>query len=170
MTCEQLSDAMPLVVLGQKSWTDEERRHLQVCPDCSAEWRVVSLAAGTGRNVARDLDVERVSGRVLQRLAAEPVIHHRARRIWLGAAGIAAAALLLLIIKPGGRVEGPRVQPPVAAFEIPMMELDSLSHDQLRMVLESIDEPLGTPLNVELPSMMDLDDHQLERVLRSLEG
>lgn len=166
MTCRKLSDRMPLVAAGQTNWTDAEQTHLERCPDCCAEWSVVELTASVTKLAPRP-DPERVSAKVLDRLAGEPPVPARTRLWWLvGGAAAAAAALSLAVLWPR------ESQPigPQAAFQIPMTELDSLTQEQLRLVLESIEEPLETPMMNEVPSMMDLDDQQLERVLRSLEG
>lgn len=169
MTCQVLSDRMPLVALGQATWSDEQRRHLAQCADCSAEWRVVEQASRAVSTSPPGLDPELIGARVLHRLSTEPVPSQRSPRWWLAGAGIAAAAALaLVVLKPGG--PGVATAPLQSALELPMAELDSLDNDQLRLVLESIDEPLETPTMNEAPSMLDLDDQQLERVLGTLEG
>jgi hypothetical protein len=168
MTCERLSDRMPLVAANQSAWTDEERRHLATCADCSAEWRVVVSAAAMGRDVSRDMDLDLLGQKVIARLAAAPASRRRVSPLWYAAIGVAAG--LLLLLGPWRTATDPAEPPGQTAFEIPMMELDSLNDDQLRMVLEAIDEPLATPTSTEVPSTLDLDDTQLERVLRSLEG
>jgi hypothetical protein len=168
MTCHRLSDRMALVLAGPSAWTDDERRHLDGCPDCAAEWRLLARAAAIGR-AGPVLDPEAISARVLHRLATEPVVARRSTAAWWLAGGvIAAAAVLLVILRPGDPGPGSNLRH--SAFEIPMVELDSLDHEQLRVVLQSIEEPLETPTLIEAPSMMELDDQQLERVLRSLEG
>ena len=45
-----------------------------------------------------------------------------------------------------------------------------LDGDQLQAVLEALDPPLGATGGGPSPSFGELDDSQLERVLRSLEG
>jgi hypothetical protein len=165
MTCQQMSDRMPQVLTGQSAWSAQERRHLESCGDCLAEWKIMSQVAAMG---APNLDLDAISGKVLHRLATEPVTRRRTGPLWLAGGVIAAAAILLVILRPAG--PGTSVNRSESAFEIPMVELDSLSQEQLRLVLESIEEPLEMPTINEAPSMMDLDDQQLERVLRSLEG
>lgn len=51
-----------------------------------------------------------------------------------------------------------------------MAELDALDEDQLQAVLEHLDAAAGSLDGGVEPRMGDLDDQQLERVLRSLEG
>ena len=53
---------------------------------------------------------------------------------------------------------------------LPLAELDSLDVGQLQAVLDGLDSPVGEATPGEAPSFGDLDDSQLERVLRSLEG
>ena len=56
MTCERLSDRMPEVARGAGAWDESDRRHLAGCPDCQAEWRLVTLSLGLGQSVARAVD------------------------------------------------------------------------------------------------------------------
>jgi hypothetical protein len=165
MTCQRLSGRMPQVLRGQAAWSEEERSHLEACDECRAEWTIMSRVAAMG---TPELDLDAISGKVLHRLATEPLTRRRIQPWWLAGGIIAAAAVLLVILRPSQ--PGTSVNLGESAFEIPMVELDSLSQEQLRLVLESIEEPLETPTVNEAPSMMDLDDQQLERVLRSLEG
>jgi hypothetical protein len=168
MTCQRLSDRMALVLAGQPAWTEDERRHLDGCPDCAAEWNLLARAAAIGR-AEPALDPEAISAKVVHRLATEPVVARRSTVAWWLAGGaIAAAAVLVVMLRT--RDPGPGLNLQESAFEIPLVELDSLDPDQLRVVLQSIEEPLETPTLIEAPSMMELDDQQLERVLRSLEG
>lgn len=169
MTCQFLSDRMPMVSLGQATWSDEEHRHLEGCSDCAAEWRVVEQASRITAATPPGFDPAHVSARVLHRLSTEPVRASRAPRGWLAAAGVAAAGLILALLLPDrGGTAGPI--DPEAGWTMPVMGLDSLNEEQLRLVLESIDEPLETPTQPMMPSMIDLDDQQLERLIRSLEG
>jgi hypothetical protein len=56
------------------------------------------------------------------------------------------------------------------AFRIPVAELDSLDNGELESVLQDLDAPLGAGTLNSTPGLGDLDDVQLERLLRSLEG
>jgi hypothetical protein len=170
MNCTELSDRMPTVALGHAVWSAEEKRHLEDCADCAAEWRVVRLAQGVTAARPDELDADRIAGRVLQRLAIEPAATNRSARWWYGGVGVAAAALLLVIALRRDRGDATAVTDFAPAGAMPVMGLDSLNEEQLRMVLESLDEPLETPTNPLMPSMLDLDDQQLERVIRSLGG
>ncbi len=175
-TCEQLSDRMPAVARGQSAWTPGERMHLEACPGCRREWELVRLTAGLGREWETRIDGARMARAVSARLAREGRRHqHRRRWTWSGVAALAAAAALALVFRAPWR---PRALPartgPVAAasgeFVIPVAGIDSLSADQLESVLETMDVPLISTTSVEAPSLQELDDQQLERVLRSLEG
>ncbi|MEO8201254.1 MAG: hypothetical protein ABI679_12080 [Gemmatimonadota bacterium] len=170
MTCESLSDRMPEVALGGESFHPEELRHLETCAECAHEWRLVGQASKMGQSI--QLDGGGIAATVLHRLATEPAQSNSRRYAWFTVGGMAAAAALVLLVLRPGRVnhELPGTPPPSAAFQIPLVELDSLNGEQLQAVLESIDEPLETPSRIEAPSMLELDDQQLERVLRSLEG
>jgi hypothetical protein len=166
MTCDAMSERLPAVAAGRAAWNEEEQRHLAECARCTAEWDLVRRTAALGASLP--MDAERISARVLGRLAAAPA---PARPRWpLLAAGVltAAAALLLVLRSSGAGAGDPGI--PATVLAIPINELDSLTNEQLRLVLDAIEEPLETPSTVEVPSMMELDDQQLERVLRSLEG
>lgn len=164
--CEELTDRMPLVAHGRASWSPEEVAHLAHCADCAAEWTVVRAARGLGSVAAARVNPARVSAAVLARLAGE-----RRRRRWLrggGLVGLAAAAALTIIV-----VRGPDRGPELAAagLYVPLAELEALDEGELEQVLETLDAPLTEAGSPAAPAGLgDLDDDQLERVLRSLEG
>lgn len=168
MSCERLSDRMTPVLAGGSRWSAEEAEHLAQCPDCGAEWRLLSRAAALGDRLP-PLDADQVTAGVLQRVAADRRQARSTRRRWLIGIAAAVAASLLLV----SRFTEPAVTPypPLAErLEIPFMELDSLSADQLQAVLETLEPPLGSESTLDAPTLQDLDDTQLERLLRSLEG
>jgi hypothetical protein len=86
---------------------------------------------------------------------------------------LAAAALVTLVVwtdqnrshpvQGGGDVTG-------QAFQLPLAELESLDAGELTTVLEGLEAPLGAEATPEAPGLGDLQDTELERVLRSLEG
>ena len=172
MDCEMLVDKMPLVVHAQAAWTPGEAAHLAACPECASSWRLVSAAPRLGGRVAQQLDVQRIARQLHDRLARE-----RQRRRWRRAGwmtGLAAAAVLSVMVWKGSAQYSTNT-PTVAsasgaALEVPLAELEGLDGDQLQTVLEALDAPLGTSGGGPSPSLSDLDDSQLERVLRSLEG
>ena len=170
--CEMLVDKMPLVLHGQAAWTPEEAAHLLDCAECASTWRLVGAAPRIGTVAAAAVDIPRLTRQLHERLARERRARRRNRTGWL--TGLAAAAVLSLMVWRGGRQE-PVAMPTVATaagagFEVPLAELEALDGDQLQAVLEALDAPLGSADGGPTASFGDLDDSQLERVLRSLEG
>jgi hypothetical protein len=169
--CESIQDRIPLVAGGLAAWSDQESAHLATCAECTAEWRVVQSARRLGDAAARRVDPARVSSAVLARLAAE-----RRRARWKRGgllAGLAAAAAVVLMLRSTSHTAAPGPDPVQAAgtaLHVPIAELDRLDAGQLEAVLEGLDQPLGAGAAPDAPHLGDLDDNQLERVLRSLEG
>ena len=164
-SCEEMLDRMPAVALGAAQWTEEEAQHLAGCASCQAEFSLVQGAKTLGSQAAA-LDVERLGVAVLARLRPERRTSRWRRAGWV--TGLAAAAAVVLVVwgrgphKTGGPVH--------EAFRIPVAELDSLDNRELESVLEDLDAPLGDGSLNGSSGLGDLDDGQLERVLRSLEG
>ena len=167
MSCERLSDRMSGVMAARDHWSREDEEHLGVCSDCRGEWQLLARGAALGADLPR-LDTTRISAEVQGRLTRAKRGARNRRRGWIVVALAAAAALVLVIARPDDKSP----VGPVAAtsLEIPFIELDSLSAAQLQAVLESLEPPLGSNSTLDAPSLQDLDDHQLERLLRSLEG
>ncbi len=169
--CEQVTERMVAVAHGAGALTGEEQAHLAACPDCALEWRLVQAAGRLGDRAAGRVDPARVSHAVLGTLRAE-----RRRGQWIrrGAlAGLAAAAALVLMVRTSGPAPGRAGDLPgaaTAALYVPRAELESLYEGQLEAVLDGLDAPLTEGGAVAPPALGDLDDAQLERVLRSLEG
>lgn len=169
--CESIQDRMPLVAHGTAAWSEAEAAHLTACAECGAEWRVIQAARRLGDSAARRVDPVRVSGAVLTRLAADRRAARWKRGGWL--AGLAAAAAVVLIVRSGtprSSSEAGAAQGVSTALHVPLAELESLGPAELESVLDGLDEPLGAGATPDVPRLGDLDDHQLERVLRSLEG
>lgn len=169
--CASIQDRIPLVANGLSVWTPGEAAHLTACPECAAEWRVVATVRRLGDTAAGQVDADRVSQRVMARLASD-----RAARRWKiggGIAGLAAAAAVVLMVRvaavqsPSGAATTPSV---ATALHVPIAELESLDTQQLESVLDWLDQPIGSGAAPDAPHLGDLDDVQLERVLRSLEG
>jgi hypothetical protein len=174
ITCEAMTDRMPEVASGASAWTAEEAAHLAGCTECRAEWKLIELARRLGAGAAAGLDSARTATLVLARLASERRVV-RWRRTGLGVALATAAALLLVVWTGWPRPMSTSTPTPVAGgvtegFRIPVAELDSLDANQLESVLEDLDAPLEEGRLTGAPPMGELDDVQLERVLRSLEG
>jgi hypothetical protein len=174
MTCEQLSDRMPAVARRELSWTGEEEAHLAECPDCRAEWELVSVTVGLGANVVGDLDVHHVTQRVLGRLRDERRM--RGRQLAWTATGLAAAAAVALTVwagSPGLRLPHvPAVRPTAEVAQLPVPGLDSLATPELEAVLHSLDTPIGTTVEPsDTTTYLDsLDAPELQQVLDTLEG
>lgn len=163
-SCEEMLERMPAVALGEAQWSEEEATHLAGCASCQAEWSLIQKAIAVGGQLP--LDLEKTGAAVLGRLRDERR-ESRLRRAGL-LTGLAAAAAVALVV--WGRA--PHRAEPTApeAFRIPVAELDSLDNGELQSVLQDLDAPLGAgTLNIT-PGLGDLDDVQLERLLRSLEG
>jgi hypothetical protein len=170
--CESLVDKMPLVAHRQAAWTPEEAAHLSDCAECAASWRVVSSAPRLGEMTAQRLDLPRLTVQLHDRLARDRRARRWKRTGWI--TGLAAAAVLTIMVWDGTRhrpvAPGTVASASGSGLQVPLAELEGLDGDQLQAVLEALDAPLGATGGGPSPSFGDLDDSQLERVLRSLEG
>lgn len=169
--CTRLSDRMPMVTLGRQEWSAEEKRHLDECGSCRAEWELVQAASRLGRKVGQRVDEASVSRAVLARLGSLQAARKR-RRVW-SAAGLAAAATIAGTIWTGSRVDRPARAPvpsAVATLQIPLPELDSLQPAELDSVLQAIDEAGAQGSTMDSPDLGELDNEELETVLDYWEG
>ena len=182
--CEQLSDRMPAVALGGQ-WTAPESRHLVECDECGAEWRLVQTAVGLGRTITLRETPGALAGRIVARVAADR-LRARTRRTWMRVAVsmAAAAAVVLGVRSTVGHGGGPRPEGShpdtlasaaaagsgAAARRFRLSELDQLGTAELQTVLDGLDAPLTDGSTLEPIGMGDLNDQELERVLRSWEG
>jgi len=133
--------------------------------------RLEAQARRLGARAAERLDVERTAAAVVRRLHEQPAVTAVwwARPAWLR---IAAAVVLLLgggVVYRGVRVAAPASA--VAGWE----GLNRLSSDQLRALIQSLDEPLLVVEEEGLASsqeagLEDLSAGQLRELLSSLEG
>lgn len=130
------------------------------------------LAQQLGKQAADRLDVDGTVGAVLQRLREEAARKRTGRRWWSqpGWLGVAAAVVLVagagLVLRLQTGTNRPARLIDVAE------DLRSLSTDQLREVLGTLDQTLAEPTTIE-PSEDDLNGlttEQLEQLLQSLEG
>jgi hypothetical protein len=169
--CASIQDRIPLVANGVAEWTAEESAHLAACADCAADWRTVAVARRLGDTAANRVDAVRVSRTVIARLASDRVARRWRRGGWV--AGLAAAAAVVLMVRVAsapGRTDAVTPQPVSTALHVPLAELETLNTDELESVLDGLDQPIGSGAAPDAPRLGDLDDLQLERVLRSLEG
>jgi hypothetical protein len=169
--CRQLSDRMPEVTQGTVRWTPAEERHLARCDDCRLEWDLVRRVARLGLDVDLGVDPAAVADRVLGRVRAAETAMSR-RRVW--AVGVLAAAASLVLVL-WGKVptvtpravavteESLAVKPPAATQpSLPVPELDGLNAEQLRMVMESLDQPFRADEVLESSGWGDLESRDLE--------
>jgi hypothetical protein len=164
--CTHLSDRMPAVAAGGDGWSAADMAHLEECPDCTAEWALVRTGASLGLDSGVALDADRLASAVLGRLRAERIARRRSRRRASWAVLLAAAAIALTVWT--GR---PERRPPAAAAPVEsaalVPELDSLDAVELKDVLDSFDAPLSERVIPVSPTLGDLSDQELERVLRA---
>jgi hypothetical protein len=171
--CGWLSDRIPAVVLGHAEWTPQEIQHLQECRACQQEWEVVSAANRLGGRREAVIDTEAIAGSLLGRLRNERPARSVRRKTW-GAAGVAAAAAILIAIWTGGGDPAGTTRPSgslaAAQLEIPLPELDNLEAAELDTVLQAIDEPNNLRDFGDEPELSDLNSEELQRVLDTWEG
>jgi len=157
------SDRFAPVARGESRWTGAEAAHLDRCPECRLEWRLVSAALGLGRPESAGIALD---GAVIQRLAREPAQPARqwgSRAGWVLAAG-AAAVLALVVLIPGREP----ASPPGLTITV-LHELDDLTPAELEAVLETIPPAADEALHVEAAPLGELSVPDLERMLRDME-
>jgi hypothetical protein len=163
-SCEEMLERMPAVALGEGQWTDEEAAHLAGCASCQAEWSLIRSAVAVGSQ-APALDLEKTGAAVLRVFTPRDERGACAERAADRARGRGGVALVVW-----SRVPHHTQRTVPEAFRIPVAELDSLDNGELESVLQDLDAPLGAGTLNSTPGLGDLDDVQLERLLRSLEG
>ncbi len=165
---EALRDQMPEVAGGAAQWSAAEAAHLAGCADCAAEWRLIQAAQKLGEAAAHRVNSSRLGAAVLAGVTRERRVRRWLRAGWL--TGLAAAAVLLLMVWRGRPQSAAPTETAVAEYRLPLAELESLDEQQLQAVLDALEAPIGAGGSADGPTLGDLDDTQLERVLRSLEG
>lgn len=132
--------------------------------------KLQELAERLGARAAERLDVERTAQAVLERLRTEPAPETR-RWEWVRPAWLRIAAAVVIVLGVGAIVRNftrDQALPPVAESE-----LNDLSTDQLRAVLDAVDQP-GPAAEETIPpqdvGLEDLSAPQLRALLQSLEG
>ena len=165
--CVRLSDRIPDLALGRARWTAVEEAHLAACPDCRAEWELVRAAGRLGAGAPEMPDDAAVAAAVLRRLAEAPVRRPRGRALrW--AAGLAAAAAIVAALWTGGWGTGDAPTPVAGGGGAePVARLSTAQMDSL---LDEEDLPLAGWSMLETPTLGDLNEDELERVLRTWEG
>jgi predicted anti-sigma-YlaC factor YlaD len=162
---------MPAVALGRSEWLPAELEHLKGCPDCMAEWELVSAASQLGRSVT--VDMAGLTPRLQERIRVSRGDELRRRWVrWSAVAGLAAAAVLLLTIVPRRQGVEPVVPQPATragAASLQLAELDDAAPSELELVLAEFDEPAVPGSSLDGPDVDDLDVPQVEHALRSWE-
>jgi hypothetical protein len=136
------------------------------------EVRLEAMAQRLGTQAAERLNVERTTAAVIGRLRAEPP--RASRWSWMQPTWLRIAAALVVLVGGGLIARRAFVQPGNAGHAIAHFvrdDLTDLSRDQLREVLNRLDETLdlGRTQTSEV-DLENLDAQQLRAVLRSLEG
>ena len=163
------SDRFAAVSRGESRWTGPEAAHLDRCPECRLEWRLVSAARRLGRAESAGIAPDRVAGAVIERLDREPAeavepARRWDRRVGWGVAAAAAAVLALAVLIPGRE---PAATPGVTITVL--HELDDLTPAELEAVLETIPPTADEALHVEAAPLGELSVPDLERMLRDME-
>ena len=132
---------------------------------------MIAAAKRLGTRPADRLDVEATARKVMERLREQPV--HRLA--WVHVQWLRIAAALVVVLGGGFAVH--QMWPVKETSDHPAHfiadDLSDLSTDQLRDVLDRFDEMIGgagTTLPEGGSDLRELDEQQLRRVLRSLEG
>ncbi len=172
LECGSLQDRMPAVAAGRAGWTAEDASNVETCADYGAEWRLVQAARRLGRPAEARLRQDVLTRAVLAGVHARQRRARWTRLGWVG--GLAAAAALVLMVTQRRGPSPEEVASPApmvaAGFHLPLAELDQADTEVLEAVLDQLDAPVSEGSSMDAPSLGDLDDTQLERVLRSLEG
>ena len=127
------------------------------------------LARRLGANVAERLDVERTAAAVVTRLRDE---RQAPRRVWAGLpAGWLRIAAALVVLAGAGLVARALRAPRSAVPQAEAVDLGDLSADQLRELLNTIDQPgIQEPVAAQDVGLEDLTPQQLRTLLASLEA
>ena len=164
--CEDMLDRMPVVAAAGGNWTEAEEQHLRDCVECAKEWKIIAAGRRLGAGADAGINADAIAVAVLRRLAQGRRRRGLIRRVgWV--VGLAAAASLTFVVLTGRRGPEP---PDRHGLVIPVAELDSLDAVQLQAVYESLEAPLVEGAGSENTPLGELDEQQLERILRSLEG
>jgi hypothetical protein len=127
------------------------------------------LARRLGASAAERLDVERTAAAVVTRLRAE---RQAPRRVWAGLpAGWLRIAAALVVLAGAGLVARALWAPRSTVPQAEAVDLGDLSSDQLRELLNTIDQPgLQEPVSAQDVGLEDLTPQQLRTLLASLEA
>lgn len=166
--CTLLSDRMIAVAHGRGGWTDEDQAHMAACPDCSAEWSLVQRGAQLGIAVGEGLPVEFLATRVLAELRKPVPARFPGLRAWRWAALPIAAALAMMVWRGQPPATEPGAVMTVASSQGLLPELEGLESSDLESLLDVLpatESPVG-----DARGLGDMDEEELQTMLRSLEG
>lgn len=169
MICDIISERMPRVAQAERGWSPGERAHLDSCPRCAAEWRLLQAMAHPQGSVP-SIDLQAVARRVQLRLtnqgSGEPSRPAQPVRRWI--VGVAAAAALMVAV--GSTVVAPDASLASSQVVSILPELEDLETAELEALFEvlpvahpTVRPPLGAGLS-------DLSDNELERLFAAMEG
>lgn len=167
--CTGLSDRMVSVAHGKAGWAPADLVHLRDCPDCAGEWDLVQRGARLGERATETLVPEFMATRVLAELRRPSPSRAPARWLagWRWLALPVAAAAALMVWRGTDRPSIP-VGVEVAAVESLLPELEDLQADELESLLEAV--PASSAPTGDVGGLGDLDEGELQAMLRSLEG
>lgn len=131
--------------------------------------KLQELARRLGARAAERLDVEGVARAVVAELRRPAP--GRSWLAWTQVAWVRAAAMVVLLVGVGVVIQ-PRATPPRAAWDDPPVgAVQELSADELRHVLDELDQPVDVTVpGPEEAGLEDLSESQLRALLQSLEG
>lgn len=167
--CTRLSDRMPAVAARTEVWSAAEAAHLSACGDCAGEWALVRAGAALGRELGWTPDVDAITSAVRARITADRLERASIRRRTAWSAALAAAAIALAVWtgRPATRPVAIPARPSSVQSAALVPELDSLDAGELEDVLDAFDAPLSERVMLGTPTLGDLSDQELERVLRA---
>ena len=136
--------------------------------------KLQEVARRLGARAAERLDVERTAQAVVARLRTEPRAESRVLG-WIRPAWLRIAAVLVLVVGAGVVVRSLGHDRPTttALATAAGAELNDLSADQLRQLLEAVGQQPGgeeETVSAQDVSLEDLSALELRALLRSLEG
>ena len=135
--------------------------------------KLQEVARRLGARAADRLDVERTAQAVVTRLRTEPRADIRVLG-WIRPAWLRIAAALVIVVGAGVVVRSLWHDQPTGTASVAAAgaELNDLSADQLRQVLEAVGQPGGEygTVSSQDVSLEDLSALELRALLESLEG
>jgi len=130
------------------------------------EWAIVTAGATVAQDVSPDADA--IAARVLQRLETEPAARPRRPIRWV--VGLAAAAVLVLVLSRGTPTAPLPRSPSAPPLTVDLPGLESLDAGDLERVLDAVDAPWTGTSTADAPSLDDLNDQELARLARAWES